>query len=241
MGLALSVIPFAFSDKRMIEMHITIISPIPAVRAGLRALLAVSLIDSYLATDAHQSLVISDSESLAQALDILDEVDLLIWSGKALPIQELSQLTHHQAGRLAVLTLVDDPLLAQGLPDLALRSWGVLPLDCSGDELTAAVNALAEGLIVGEPAMLRQILKPQNQSQPMLVSGQEEDVVPLTEREIEILQLIAQGLPNKQIASRLAISEHTVKFHISSIYVKLNVSNRTEAVRRGIQSGLIVF
>jgi len=62
---------------------------------------------------------------------------------------------------------------------------------------------------------------------------------PLTARENEVLQMIALGLANKQIAARLYISEHTVKFHLSSLYAKLNVSSRTEAVRAGLGLGLI--
>jgi DNA-binding NarL/FixJ family response regulator len=64
---------------------------------------------------------------------------------------------------------------------------------------------------------------------------------PLTDREMEVLQLIAQGLANKQIAANLSISEHTVKFHVSSIYTKLGVGNRTEAVRMGVRRGLILL
>src|SRR6202042_961434 len=60
----------------------------------------------------------------------------------------------------------------------------------------------------------------------------------LTEREIQILRALAEGLGNKQIASSLAISEHTVKFHISSILDKLEASSRTEAVTIGIRMGL---
>jgi DNA-binding NarL/FixJ family response regulator len=69
----------------------------------------------------------------------------------------------------------------------------------------------------------------------------EEEAEELTEREGEVLQLLAQGLANKQIALSLEISEHTVKFHVSSIYAKLGVTNRTEAVRRGARLGLIVL
>jgi DNA-binding NarL/FixJ family response regulator len=64
---------------------------------------------------------------------------------------------------------------------------------------------------------------------------------PLTERESQVLQLLAHGLANKQIALALSISEHTVKFHVSSIYTKLRASNRTEAVRAGVQRGLVVL
>jgi len=55
------------------------------------------------------------------------------------------------------------------------------------------------------------------------------------------LQLLARGLSNKQIALQLGISEHTVKFHVSSIYTRLGVSSRTEAVRLGVQQGLVVL
>ena len=61
----------------------------------------------------------------------------------------------------------------------------------------------------------------------------------LTPREIEVLQLLADGLPNKAIAARLDISDQTVKFHVASIIGKLGVANRTEAVRRAFQRGLI--
>jgi DNA-binding NarL/FixJ family response regulator len=64
---------------------------------------------------------------------------------------------------------------------------------------------------------------------------------PLTERESEVLSLLSKGLANKQIAVELGISEHTVKFHVSSIYTKLNVTNRTEAVRAGLRGGWIAL
>ncbi|HEY6285481.1 MAG TPA: response regulator transcription factor, partial [Ktedonobacteraceae bacterium] len=63
----------------------------------------------------------------------------------------------------------------------------------------------------------------------------------LTGREREVLELLSQGLPNKLIARRLQISEHTVKFHVSSIYAKLGASSRTDAVSRGVRRGLITL
>jgi DNA-binding NarL/FixJ family response regulator len=66
-------------------------------------------------------------------------------------------------------------------------------------------------------------------------------VEPLTAREIDVLQLLAQGMPNKAIAARLAISDQTVKFHVSSIAGKLGARNRTEAVRLAIRRGLVAL
>ena len=63
----------------------------------------------------------------------------------------------------------------------------------------------------------------------------------LTVREREVLELLSRGLPNKLIARRLQISEHTVKFHVSSIYAKLGASSRTDAVSRGVRRGLITL
>src|SRR5262245_36865069 len=64
-------------------------------------------------------------------------------------------------------------------------------------------------------------------------------VEPLTPREIQVLELVAEGLPNKIIARRLEISDQTVKFHVASICGKLGAANRTEAVRKAIRKGLI--
>ena len=64
---------------------------------------------------------------------------------------------------------------------------------------------------------------------------------PLTVREVQVLELLAEGLPNKAIASRLGISDQTVKFHVASIAGKLGAANRTDAVRRAVRRGLITL
>ena len=64
---------------------------------------------------------------------------------------------------------------------------------------------------------------------------------PLTAREVDVLELLAEGLPNKAIAARLGISDQTVKFHVAAILAKLGATNRTEAVRRGVRGGLITL
>jgi len=128
----------------------------------------------------------------------------------------------------AILLLSDEP---QNVREMmrSSRAWGILPTEASVEELGAAVHALSQGLIVGTSALLFE-----RESEP-LSRG------PLTERESEVLGLLSKGLANKQIAVALGISEHTVKFHVSSIYTKLNVTNRTEAVHEGLRGGWIAL
>ena len=76
---------------------------------------------------------------------------------------------------------------------------------------------------------------------PTRSPGLEELREALTPRESEVLQMLASGLGNKEIAAKLAISEHTVKFHVASILGKLGASSRTEAVSLGIRRGLVLF
>lgn len=120
----------------------------------------------------------------------------------------------------------------------AFPVWGILPLEASPEELSAAVHALAEGLWAGSPALARSLL---GRQPAVLIEGGEEVIDPLTERERQVLQLAAEGLANKQIAASLNISENTVKFHLSSLYTKLGVTSRTEAVRAGVHRGWVVL
>ncbi|HEX2698048.1 MAG TPA: response regulator transcription factor [Anaerolineales bacterium] len=131
---------------------------------------------------------------------------------------------------VAILLLSDDPLNVQEWKRSAHQAWGILPMDASAEELLSAIRALAQGLIVGTRALLFPAPDEETSARG-----------PLTEREAEVLDLLAKGLANKQIAAELGISEHTVKFHVSSIYTKLNVTNRTEAVREGLRSGWVAL
>jgi DNA-binding NarL/FixJ family response regulator len=136
----------------------------------------------------------------------------------------------------AMLLLTSDPDEVLSVAQSSLPVWGVLPEEASEEEILAAIHALGEGLIVGSPSLLTGL---RASSQPISLESLEPLEEPLTNRELEILQFIAQGLANKQIALQLEISEHTVKFHLSSIYAKLGATNRTEAVNIGIRRGLI--
>ncbi|HYK52472.1 MAG TPA: response regulator transcription factor [Candidatus Eremiobacteraceae bacterium] len=109
------------------------------------------------------------------------------------------------------------------------RAWASLPRRAGRDEIEASIRAVAVGLVVLHPDAL---------DQPAPVRASVDGGV-LTPREIEVLGMLAAGLPNKAIARKLGVSAHTVKFHVGSIMTKLHASSRTEAVTDGIRRGLI--
>jgi DNA-binding NarL/FixJ family response regulator len=136
----------------------------------------------------------------------------------------------------AILLLTDDPSDAARVADFPV--WGVLPLEAGIEELSGALHALSEGLWTASPALVRDLLG----RRPLLSLDEAERVIdPLTARESQVLQLAAEGLANKQIAAALEISENTVKFHLSSLYAKLGVTSRTEAVRAGARRGWVIL
>jgi DNA-binding NarL/FixJ family response regulator len=134
-------------------------------------------------------------------------------------------------GSQAIVLLSEDDHSVSRLRVLPLRGWGVVPSDAPPEEIGAAVTAAAQGLIVLPKALTEGLLQ-----EPTPV---EELSEPLTAREREVLELLSQGFSNRLIAGELHISEHTVKFHISSLYTKLAVNNRAEAVSQGARRGLI--
>ena len=116
---------------------------------------------------------------------------------------------------------------------LELGFRGFLPRLVSAVEVIATVDAIIAGLIVIHPDLA---LKENNSAIAPATTSEL-----LTSRELEVLKLLADGLDNKAIALQLQISKHTVKFHISSILSKLDVSSRTEAVTFGLRQGLILL
>jgi DNA-binding NarL/FixJ family response regulator len=210
--------------------------PSPALRAGLRALLSsdntIEIVsnspDEELEADVVITSASSDSFSdnefdpPSQAFRPLDTTSPARTTPGSLRPDALS------GTQAAILFLSDHRASVLEMRRLS-RVWGILPTDVSAEELTAAVHALSQGLIVGTATLLFE-----SESEP-LAQG------PLTDRELEVLGLLSKGLANKQIAVALGISEHTVKFHVSSIYTKLNVTNRTEAVRAGLRGGWIAL
>jgi two-component system, NarL family, response regulator YdfI len=143
------------------------------------------------------------------------------------------------------LTLLQTTQKSPGIP-IALYDWegnldaairagvrGILPDTSTELELSAAIEAIARGWVVLPPTAMELFdLREKVHTHPVQI---------LTPREIEVLIQIGAGLGNKAIARNLHFSEHTVKFHISSIFQKLNVSTRTEAVTAGVRMGLILL
>ena len=122
----------------------------------------------------------------------------------------------------------------------ALRAGvrAVLPRDASPGEILAAVAAAANGLAVLEPRDLESLL-----AMPVAASlaAPPTEAPVLTPRELEVLRMMAEGEPNKTIAWKLGISEHTAKFHVASILSKLNAASRAEAVAIGMRKGMILL
>lgn len=197
-------------------IRVRVIASTPALRAGLISMLS-SDADISISEDGP---VESDQSPAGANLDVI----LLARSPNA--GQPLS--ADATPPNVPVLLLRNDPLEARTLLS-GPNPCGVLPLDASAAEIRAGVRALAAGLIVADPSLIGAM------NETSATGG------PLTDRETEVLGLLSRGLANKQIAVALGISEHTVKFHVSSIYTKLNATNRTQAVREGLRNGWIAL
>lgn len=142
----------------------------------------------------------------------------------------------------SVVVLADDHDPAALVDLLRTGVRALLPRNASAAEILGAVSAASAGLVSMPPALLQYAVGGRDgprMSAPASAGSEVQRT--LTPRELEVLRMIADGLANKQIAARLAISEHTVKFHIGSVFGKMHVSTRAEAVMAGARRGLIVL
>lgn len=203
----------------------------PLILQGLRALLQGEADLQWVGEARSASEVAGRAQELGPDVCLVDAdlFDTGDWS-------YVSDLRRALPDTALVIIASPDPALP---PSALLRfgARGLLPRTASAAELATAIRAAAEGLTVVHPAFVADLLDregPPPTPETMLVE-------PLTERELQVLQLLARGLPNKQIATRLSITEHTVKFHIRAILAKLGTTNRTEAVTAAYQRGLITL
>ena len=211
-------------------IRVFIVAASPLVRTGLQSMFA----------DRNVEVVggLGEMESLASEwVDVRADVILVEASGEQFETAMEALAASQLASEAAVVVLTDhrEP---RSLAD-ALRAGirAVLPSDIPPDQLVAALEAAASGLIVVHPEEVKAIFPmAEGASRPVADLAE-----PLTPRESEVLQMLASGLANKEIATRLKISEHTVKFHVAAILGKLGAASRTEAVSLGIRRGLVLL
>lgn len=205
-------------------IQVAIAAPSEAECAQIETLLAATRDLSVLGTGLSTALA-----------DFLAHVtpDVLVLDLGSDPAAALAQIAYSLALPRTVLLAMDVQPERQ-LLQLGVRA--VLPERLPAVRLRAAVKAVAAGLVVLD-ANAAGIASPEADDQQREAPSIEE----LTVRETEVLQLLAEGLPNKEIARSLAISEHTVKFHVSAVFGKLGSTNRTEAVAIGIRRGLVMI
>jgi DNA-binding NarL/FixJ family response regulator len=137
----------------------------------------------------------------------------------------------------ASVALVDEPDPVWVRSALRASLNAIIARDAAREDILLALQSAEAGLVLLHPTSASGLLQERALQEPN--NAAEEFTEELTARESEVLRLVSMGLGNKEIAGRLAISEHTVKFHISSILGKLHASTRTEAVSLGIRRGLI--
>lgn len=215
-------------DEPASILRVLLIARQPVTRAGLQGILAERQ-DTVLVVGAASSP--GDIPQLAAklqptvALVVADSADELAMLASAL-----------EGARLPTVVLSNS--LARIQTGLALEAGvrGFLRLDVTAHEIVAALNAAAQGLVVLDTLLVR--------LPPELPGSERQGERPrgsLSDRELEVLGLVALGLPNKAIARRLRISEHTVKFHVGSILSKLDAVSRTDAVTRAARRGLLAL
>jgi NarL family two-component system response regulator YdfI len=211
-------------------IRVLIVVASPLIRGGLQSMLADSRFE--IVGNA------ADLDSISgQIVDVEPDV-VLVETGTGTQEEFLSALEDSEIAReYAVVVLSEQPKPAWLSQALRAGVRAVLPRDATPQQLHAALEAAAAGLVVVHPSEVNEVFP----AHAELSAPLRELPEPLTRREREVLQMISAGFGNKEIAGKLSISEHTVKFHVASILGKLSASTRTEAVSIGIRHGLVLL
>ena len=199
-------------------VRVLVVAPDDLIRTGLAAV--VSELSGF--TVAGQT---KGDENVSEDIDIFDP-DIVIWDMSDSP--ERLQLLHGVG--VPVVAMVSDEEAA-GLA-WSNEAKGILPRNAGRAAVAAALTAVAAGLRAVDNRLAVAIARSSTTLSPPLAEN-------LTPRELQVLHLMAEGLTNKSIATTLAVSEHTVKFHINSILGKMGASSRTQAVTSATRMGLI--
>ena len=199
----------------------------PALRAGIKGMLEKADIEVVgEAADGDEALRLA--ERLGPDVLVLDAV---------MPGLRAPQVIHRLKEtcpdlRVLVLTAYDDNELVFGLLDAG--AVGYVLKEEALETIEAAVRAVARGESWLSPKVAAKVMK-----KALGKEETEEEAIPLTERELEVLRLMARGWSNQRIAKELSITERTVRFHVGNVLGKLGVSSRTEAVVEGVKRGLV--
>jgi DNA-binding NarL/FixJ family response regulator len=212
--------------------RVFVVAASPVVRAGLSAVVTTSSKLTVVGSASDLDAFTREFEQLQPdvvLLDVSGNFQELVW-------ELLSSQQQQDPCAMIVLADVDSIDF-----EAALRAGvrGILPTTSTESEIVAAVEAIALGLVVLHSDTIESVLPLKESSVRQKETAN--PVQALTPREIEVLDMLGSGLGNKAIAKRLNISDHTVKFHVSSIFQKLSVSKRTEAVAVAVRLGLIML
>jgi DNA-binding NarL/FixJ family response regulator len=206
------------------DLRVLIIADDALARAGLAALL-----------NTEPGLIVAGQAAAADDIEAAvaaHRPDVLLWDLGHDPEGAASRLAGRGDDHPVVALL---PEAGFGRSAWAAGARGLLLRDAAPGQIGAALAAAALGMTALSPEVAADLVGAVEPPAPSPGAP----IEPLTPRELEVLRLLAEGLPNKVIARRLAISEHTVKFHVNAILGKLGVDSRTEAVVRATRLGLI--
>jgi DNA-binding NarL/FixJ family response regulator len=209
------------------ELRVLVVSANPLARSGL-----ASLLGGVGGLKTVGSSGVDEAASLAAQL-LPDAVLVDAADGEPEDLDAIARLSTAQPG-LPIVALASEPAaLSQAL---SFGASALLPTGVDAATLAAALHSAVQGM-VSIPRRDLAMLLPQEERIEAAIKAPVES---LTHRELEVLQLMARGLTNRQIAKRLQISEHTVKFHAAAILGKLTARSRAEAVARAIGLGWIL-
>jgi two-component system, NarL family, nitrate/nitrite response regulator NarL len=185
-------------------------------RAGLRALAERAGLQ-----------VVADTAPADLAPALVEAADAVVWdTGASGSLEGLRAVA-----RVPALVLPWSP--EQAREALAAGARGVLSRERLEEQLEAALQVVTLGLLVIDDGFDAEVLRAPSPEGPL--------VEPLTPRETEVLQLLAQGLTNRRVGERLGISEHTAKFHVNAILGKLGARTRGEAIAQAARLGLLLL
>ena len=207
----------------MSQLRILVVAADPLARAGLATMMS-----------GHPGYQVAgqvgDAGELEDALDVYGP-DVVVWDLGWEPEASLERVADFREMSTPIIVLMPDD--THTVEAWSAGARGILPREIDVARLVAAATAVSTGMVVLDPGM----------APPLVERGpipfvREETLTP---RELQVLQLLSEGLTNKAIAFRLDISEHTVKFHVNSILGKLSAQSRTEAVVNATRLGLILL